>query len=89
MNVAKEGESKGEREKEVVACMEEAIYVDSLLARAATVGGEGDNFPSPSLPPSAAAGYLRGSLASLLNAAYAPLPPTLPAVICAVGSVLR
>jgi hypothetical protein len=77
---------------DVVSYLEEALYIDSLLARAALASpaleAASEAAPAPA-PASASAAYQRGGLCCLLNASYAPLPPALPAVVCAVGYVIR
>lgn len=69
---------------QIVTFVEEALYVESLLCRAhASECG-----PDPAGEGPLAAHH-RDALATLLNASFHPTPLTLPAVVCAVGYVLR
>ena len=63
--------------------LEEVIYIDSLLSQ--PVEDSTDDFK----PIFEADEYHRTAIATLLNASYVSLPPALPAVVCAVGYIIR
>lgn len=70
---------------DIISHVEEAMYLDSLLSRANV-----SHFDSAvSGSENASAAHHRSAIACLLNASYSPLPMTLPAVICAIGYVIR
>lgn len=76
---------------DIVSHLEEAMYIDSLLAKAgaADEGKHDCHIRGEEKEASLSAAYQKDAIAVLLNASYASLPPTLPAVVCAIGYVVR
>lgn len=86
-------ESVGLPAPDVITYLEEALYIDSLLVRANKTDNSSKvpgHIPNVSeVKADLGSVYQRDALATLLNASYAPLPHTLPAVICAIGYIMR